>query len=29
MNVDFNARGTVLRVFNSPDPVLDSRFKAM
>ena len=29
MNVDFNARGTVLRVFNSPDPVLDDRFKGL
>jgi len=29
MNVDFNARGTVLRVFNSPDPLLDDRFKGL
>ena len=27
MNVGFNARGMVLRTFNSPDPVLDERFK--
>jgi hypothetical protein len=29
MNVDFNARGTVLRVFNSPDPLLDDRYKGL
>jgi hypothetical protein len=29
MNVDFNARGTVLRVFNSADPLLDDRFKGL
>ena len=29
MNVDFNARGTVLRVFNSPDPLFDERFKGL
>ncbi|ALK98131.1 hypothetical protein AB595_17890 [Massilia sp. WF1] len=29
MNVDFNARGTVLRVFNSPDPVLDDRYRGL
>jgi outer membrane protein assembly factor BamE (lipoprotein component of BamABCDE complex) len=27
MNVDFNARGAVLRMFNTPDPLLDDRFK--
>jgi len=29
MNVDLNARGTVLRVFNSPDPLLDDRYKGL
>jgi hypothetical protein len=29
MNVDFNARGTVLRVYNSADPLLDDRFKGL
>jgi hypothetical protein len=28
-NVDFNARGMVLRVFNSPDPLLDDRFRGL
>jgi hypothetical protein len=27
MNVSFNARGTVMQTQNSPDPVLDERFK--
>jgi hypothetical protein len=29
MNVDLNARGTVLRVFKSPDPLLDDRFRGL
>ena len=29
MNVDLNARGTVLRVYNSPDPLLDDRYKGL
>jgi hypothetical protein len=29
MNVDFNARGIVLHVFTSPDPLLDDRFKGL
>jgi hypothetical protein len=29
MNVDFNARGVVLRTYNSADPVLDDRFKGL
>jgi hypothetical protein len=29
MNVDFNRRGVVLRVFNSPDPLRDDRFKGL
>jgi hypothetical protein len=29
MNVDFNGRGVVLRVFRSADPVLDDRFKGV
>jgi hypothetical protein len=29
MNVDFNRRGVVLRTFNSPDPLLDERFKGL
>jgi hypothetical protein len=29
MNVDFNERGVVLRVFRSADPVLDDRFKGV
>ena len=29
MNIYFNARGVVRRVENTPDPVLDERFKAM
>jgi hypothetical protein len=28
-NVDFNARGMVLRVYNSPDPLLDDRFRGL
>ncbi len=29
MNVTFNGRGIVLRMQNSPDPLLDDRFKGM
>ncbi|TQK08007.1 hypothetical protein FBX97_3303 [Herbaspirillum sp. SJZ107] len=29
MNVYFNARGVVVRLQNTPDPVLDERFKGM